>query len=109
MSYRRQRLRRDNLEFSLKDKLLNVVSDLTESTQAALKAKANQVISPINPTDPALLPYNANIKNAVNVAQGTGKDLQQSTTQLSGMFTNKTLLLIGVGVLIVVLYLYFKK
>jgi hypothetical protein len=62
--------RPDNLEFSLKDKLITAANTLTDKANDALKKKLNPN-APVSPTDPALLPYNAAIKNAVAVNQGT--------------------------------------
>ncbi len=60
---------KDNLEFSLKDKLITAANTLTDKANAELTKKLNPAAK-VSPTDPSLLPYNAAIKNAVAVNQG---------------------------------------
>ncbi len=59
----------DNVEFNLRDKIVEAANLLTDKAQSELKKKLNPT-SGINPTNPALLPYNAAIKNATQVSQG---------------------------------------
>jgi len=73
MAYRRMRMAKSKDNFDIKAELNKAVGTLTDAAQKKLKAKVNPD-SKINPTDPALLPYTAEVKNAVQVAQGTKEE-----------------------------------